>query len=512
MFGSGRVVGGRADAVTELAFAHAAFPVVLLAGEDLREAVVVEQHRHLVAAPVALEVGEGCGDAPRRGQARARLAAARARDVAGHGLQQHGGRRAVVAHVALRAGVEVLEMDRLGGAVQPRELADGVGRDRADGSRPLGGLLDAVLAFAHAVGAPFLEAFLVDPRVDELVVDQVLFVEHLRHGQHHGQVGAGTDGYPLVGQDLGRLRVARVDDDGLAAVLVRKLHVVRRRPEPGHHRVHAPHDEELGVEDVGRLEAGRGRALAARDLGQVDAQMKHLAGRMPRRGVLAPGAEAGLPPGGQGKPVLLEAGVLRMEDAVGAVLLLDLDHLLRNGVERFFPADGHEVAFARTLLAHALHGVQKPRLGVELLLPRMAHGAGAHLHVALPDVLPAAVLAAVVLVDGVVRLDRDDLAVLDVALQDTCRVPAAVRRARRVEDAFPFPPCTARIDDALFVHRFLLWPCGAVRAKGVARPTSHERPMSVALDVARLSCSGPVGCREARLRRWEKYRWSDRGW
>ena len=192
--------------------------------------------------------------------------------------------------------------------------------------------------------------------------------------------------------------------------------------------------------------------------------------------------------GASGKPVLLEAGVLRMEDAVGAVLLLDLDHLLRNGVERFFPADGHEVAFARTLLAHALHGVQKPRLGVELLLPRMAHGAGAHLHVALPDVLPAAVLAAVVLVDGVVRLDRDDLAVLDVALQDTCRVPAAVRRARRVEDAFPFPPCTARIDDALFVHRFLLWPCGAVRAKGVARPTSHERPMSVALDVARLSC------------------------
>ena len=301
MFGSGESLVGAPMRWRNSLSLHAAFPVVLLAGQNLGEAVVVEQHRHLVAAAIALEVGEGRGDAARRGQAGARLAAARARDVAGHGLQQHGGRRAVVAHVALGAGVEVLQMDRLGGAVQPRELADGVGRHRADGSRPLGGLLDAVLAFAHAVGAPFLEAFRIHPCVHELVVDQVLFVEHLRHGQHHGQVGAGTDGYPLVGQDLGRLGVARVDDDGLAAVLVRELHVVRRGPEPGHHRVHAPHDEELGVEDVGRLEAGRGRALAARHLGQVDAEVQHLASRMPRRGVLAPGTEAGLPPGSRGE-------------------------------------------------------------------------------------------------------------------------------------------------------------------------------------------------------------------
>ena len=37
---------------------------------------------------------------------------------------------------------------------------------------------------------------------------------------------AGADGNPLVSDELCRLRVARIDDDGLDAVLVRELHVV----------------------------------------------------------------------------------------------------------------------------------------------------------------------------------------------------------------------------------------------------------------------------------------------
>ena len=138
---------------------------------------------------------------------------------------------------------------------------------------------------------------------------------------------------------------------------------------------------------------------------------------MARGGVLAPGAEARLPPGGQREAVLLEAGVLGMEDAVGAVLLLDLDHLLGDGVQRLLPGDLDEVALARALLAHALHGMQKARVGVQLLLPGMAHGARAHLHVALPRVLPTAVLAGVVGVHRVVGLNGDDLPVLLVALQ-----------------------------------------------------------------------------------------------
>lgn len=90
----------------------------------------------------------------------------------------------------------------------------------------------------------------------------------------------GRDGNPLIGEDLGGLGVARVDDDGLQSVLVGQLHVVGRRAEPGDHRIHAPHDEELGVEEVGRLETGHGVLQAAGDLGEVNTEVQHLAGGM----------------------------------------------------------------------------------------------------------------------------------------------------------------------------------------------------------------------------------------
>lgn len=230
--------------------------------------------------------------------------------------------------MALGAGVEVLQVHRLLGAVQAREFADGVSGHGGDGSGPLGSLLQAVFAFAHDVGAPLLEALLVDPLVDKLVVDHILLEEHLGHGEHHGQVSAGADRNPLVGENLGRLGVARVDDDGLQTVLVGQLHVVGRRAEPGDHRVHAPHDEELGVEQVGSLEARQGVLQAAGDLGEINSEVQHLAGGVSRGGMLAPGAEARLPPGSQREAVLLEAGILGMEDAVGTVLPLDFLHLL----------------------------------------------------------------------------------------------------------------------------------------------------------------------------------------
>ena len=273
----------RTDAMAELGLAHAAFPITLLAGENLGEAVVVEEHRHLVIARIAMPISTRRGNTARRGQACARLAAASARDVTCHGLEQHGSRSRIVAHVTLCAGVEVLQMDRLGSAVQTRELPNGFGRHRADGGGPLRRLLDAVGALAHAVSAPFLEAGLVDPFVHELVVDQVLLVEHLGDCEHHGKVGAGADGNPLIGKDLCRLRIARIDDDRLAAVLVSELHIVGRRAEPRDNRVHSPHDEEFGIEDVGRLETRKRLRKPLRGLGEVDAQMQHLACGMARR-------------------------------------------------------------------------------------------------------------------------------------------------------------------------------------------------------------------------------------
>ena len=153
-----------------------------------------------------------------------------------------------------------------------------------------------------------------------------------------------------------------------------------------------------------------------------------------------------------------------MEDAVGAVLGLDLLHLIGDGVESLFPGNLHEVALAGALFAHALHRVQKTRLSLDFLLPGMTHGARTHLDVALPDVLPAAILAAVVGVDRVVRFNGDELVVLHVALQHACRVPAAVCRAGSVEDALPLVLSAAGIDDSLLVHRLLLLLLGAAQS------------------------------------------------
>ena len=184
--------------------------------------------------------------------------------------------------------------------------------------------------------------------------------------------------------------------------------------------------------------------------------MQHLAGGMARSGMLAPGTKARFPPRGQREAVLLKTGILGVEDTVRTVLALDLLHLLGNGVQRLFPANLYEVTLARTLLAHALHGVEQTGLSVQLLFPGMAHGARAHLHIALPGVLPTAVLTAIVGVHRVIGLNRNELAVLGVALQHTGRVPTAISRARRVEDALTFSTVAAGVDDSLFVHRFLL--------------------------------------------------------
>ena len=164
------IIVRRTDAMTELGLAHAAFPVILLASENLGEAVVVEEHRHLVIARIAMPIGARGGNTARRGQACARLAAASARDVTCHGLEQHGSRSRIVAHVTLCAGVEVLQMNRLSSTVQASKLANGLSGNGADGSGPLRRLLDAVGTLAHAVGAPLLKAGLVDPFVHKLMV------------------------------------------------------------------------------------------------------------------------------------------------------------------------------------------------------------------------------------------------------------------------------------------------------------------------------------------------------
>ena len=286
------------------------------------------------------------------------------------------------------------------------------------------------------------------------MIVQILFVEHLSNGQHHGKVGARANGNPLVGKQLGRLRVAGIDDNRLAAIFVRKLHIVGSLAIPSNNRIHAPHDQKLGVEQVGCLETRQVVVDALGAHGHVHANMEHLARRVARARMLAPCAEARVPPRSQRETVLLKAGVLGMEDAVRTKLFFDFLHLLSDGVQCFFPANLYEVALTGTLFANALHGMQKTGLSIEFLLPGVAHGAGTGLNLALPDVFPTAIFAAAVLVDGIVGLDCNNLAILHVATQYTSGVPATICGAGSVENAIALVTLAAFLNQLLLIHQF----------------------------------------------------------
>ena len=145
-------------------------------------------------------------------------------------------------------------MDGFHGRVVACEFANRLGRDTAYGFCPLGRVLDTV-DLADDVAAPLLEAVGLDPLLHVVVVVEVLGVEDMGHRQPKRRVGARAYGDPLRAQDLCRDVVDGVDEDELAPALLSKLHVVGDVPKPRDHRVEAPQDHELGIEQVRRLKA-----------------------------------------------------------------------------------------------------------------------------------------------------------------------------------------------------------------------------------------------------------------
>ena len=108
-------------------------------------------------------------------------------------------------------------------------------------------------------------------------------------------------------------------------------------------------------------------------------------------------------------------------------------HLVGNGVESLIPGYAFKMPPAAPLFSHALHGIEQAFVRIELLAPRMPHGAGAGLqHAGLHGVF-IIVFARDSAIDGIIRLDGDDFAVLDAALDQACGVPATVVVACRVE-------------------------------------------------------------------------------
>ena len=113
------------------------------------------------------------------------------------------------------------------------------------------------MAGGHAGSVPAQAIF-----ADKGGVEQAFCQHDVGHGGHHGGVGAGADGNPLVGQGCGGERVARVDAHHAGAVLAGEFDEVVGVGAVAHFgRVPAPHQDVAAVEPVLALVAGDQRAV-----------------------------------------------------------------------------------------------------------------------------------------------------------------------------------------------------------------------------------------------------------
>jgi len=266
--------------------------------------------------------------------------------------------------------------------------------------------------------------------VDELLVDQAFGDHHVGHGGHHGAIGAGPDGNPLIGQADGAQGLARVDQDGLRPGLARLLDEIHGVGPVDHlGRVPAPHQDQFGVHPVMPALAGVQGAVDSRR-GRLDTR--------PRIAVVKVEATAEQVQQALGGGDAIDIGVgaggrVDVERRV-AVLLLDADHVLGNDVGRFFPANFLEQAGA------ARAGALQRGLQAIRSIHTAAVGAAAH-------------TGAQLRVQRVVRTirvggDPNDDAILDVGLQHT--PPTAVMRAAGRDDlGLALRQCLAQRVDAI---------------------------------------------------------------
>ncbi|OQC03497.1 MAG: hypothetical protein BWX79_02625 [Alphaproteobacteria bacterium ADurb.Bin100] len=321
------------------------------------------------------------------GFAHALGAAAEHADVAGHGLQ--GGRHAVVLFaVGCPAGRPGgLQRCGLGLGVQVGQLADVRGLDATDRLGPLGrlgrlvvGAQDVVLEVL-LVGVFLGQGALVHAEaelVDELLVLQVVGEDVVRHRGHHGRVGVGLDRNPPGVVAGGRVGVCGIDQHELAAALLGHAHVVEGvAAVEGVGGVPAPHDDQLAVGEgvvlVAVLDGAEGHAAGER--GGLVARHRPRIGAAPEHAQEA--AKQALDLVGLVQHAVRGAGVALVEQGGRAVLLLEFDHLLRDGVQGLVP--GHALEFAFTTFADAHHRVQQPLGRIQACAVGASAQAGAQL-------------------------------------------------------------------------------------------------------------------------------------
>ena len=179
-------------------------------------------------------------------------------------------------------------------------------------------------------------------RANKLGVVEMLGEHHISHGAHHGGVGAGTDGDPLVGEGGGAERVARVDADDARAGLTGQLEEVIAVGAVAHlGGIPTPHQDVFGIEPVLPLIAGDERAIDG-GRGEIDGA--------PRIGVVDAQAAAEEIHQAAGDVRAIElvvgAGAIGNEQRGVAVPVLDALHFAGKAVERLVPGDGRELALA----------------------------------------------------------------------------------------------------------------------------------------------------------------------
>ena len=138
-------------------------------------------------------------------------------NLAGHQRERNQATGVVGAVHMLRDAHAPENHRALGGGIEPRHMADGLGIDSTDGCHSI-----------WAVLANILLKFLVANRsaCDEVLVDEALGHNHIHHGIEQGHVGVGLELQEPIGIAC-KVCLARIHDDELGAILGRVLHPCR---------------------------------------------------------------------------------------------------------------------------------------------------------------------------------------------------------------------------------------------------------------------------------------------
>ncbi len=283
-------------------------------------------------------------------------------DVAGHRLYRSGHAVVLLAIGVASGSPGSLERRGLGAGIHVRQLGDVRRGHAAYFLGPLRRFRRLVVGTEDVV----LEAFLslgpvghgarvhaLHELIDELLVLQIVGENVVRHAGKHRRIGIGPDRNPPCVVGGGRVGVLRIDDDELAAALLRHAHVVEGiAAVEGVGRVPAPHDHQLGVGESIVL-------VAVLDGAEGDARTEGcalIAGHRPGVGAAAEHAEEARQQALDLVRLVQHAvggtGIGLVEDCGRTVLGLQLDHLRRNVIERLVPGNALELALAAFADAH----------------------------------------------------------------------------------------------------------------------------------------------------------------